>query len=418
MSAYDKVLIIGKVWPEPNSSAAGTRMMQLIQFLKEKNASITFACTANPSQFQVNLEELEINVERIKLNCESFDVFVKELNPTTVIFDRFMTEEQFGWRVMEHCPDAFRVLNTEDMHFLRDARHEALKKGKSVDLTKQSDFETNRAFREISSIYRSDISLLVSETEIEMLKNTFQVPEHLLHYLPVFAQNSPNDIPTFEDRQDFLFIGNFLHEPNWDAIRYLSEKIWPLIRAKMPKAQIQIYGAYPSQKVMQLHKPEDGFNVLGRAENAMEVNLKARVSLAPIRFGAGIKGKLIEAMACGTPSVTTSVGAESMQFNDLWNGEIVDSPEMFADTAIELYNNINKWKEAQSIGFDIIQKRFKAENHFPSFGSMLENIYNNLKEHRSKDFTSKLMQHETMMGMRYFSLWISEKDKNSTNKNQ
>lgn len=411
MSAFDNILIIGKVWPEPNSSAAGSRMMQLIQFFKEKKTILTFACTANPSQFQVDLEEYGIPMVQITLNSETFDDFIKDLNPTLVVFDRFMTEEQYGWRVMEHCPDAFRILNTEDMHFLRDARGDALRKNKTIDLNKQSDLESSKCFREIASIYRSDLSLLVSEIEIEMLKNTFQIPEHLLYYMPLFASEETNTLPEFEERSDFMFIGNFLHEPNWDALRHLSEDIWPLIRKAKPKAILNVYGAYPTQKVMQLHQPKKGFLVHGRVDDATEVTLKTRVSLAPIRFGAGIKGKLIEAMVCGTPNITTPMGAEGMNYSQPWNGSIESTDEAFAEQAVELYSNKEKWNQAQINGFKIVKDRFLAKNHLPQFNKKLENVGSNLSAHRSKDFTSKLLQQEFVMGMKYFSMWISEKDK-------
>ena len=183
MKVFDNILVIGKVWPEPSSSAAGTRMMQLLNLFKSKNTKLTFACTANTSQHQVDLKALDIIAATIELNSDSFNDFILDLKPTLVIFDRFMTEEQFGWRVMEHCPNALRVLNTEDMHFLRDARHKALKNGKSIDLNNQSEMHSSNTSREISAIYRSDLSLIISSVEKELLTNTFQVPDHLLYYL-------------------------------------------------------------------------------------------------------------------------------------------------------------------------------------------------------------------------------------------
>ena len=118
--------------------------------------------------------------------------------------------------------------------------------------------------------------------------------------------------PTFYERKNFAFIGNFLHEPNWNVVLYLKETVWPLLKKRFPEAVLEIYGAYPSQKVLQLHQPKEGFLIMGRAENAQEVVEKARVVLVPLRFGAGLKGKLAEAMYCGTASVTTTNGAEAM----------------------------------------------------------------------------------------------------------
>jgi len=172
-----------------------------------------------------------------------------------------------------------------------------------------------------------------------LLQTHFKVPSFLLFYLPIWVENEKLSLPSFEERSDFMFIGNFLHAPNHDAVVYLKEVIWPLIFEKFPEAKMSIYGAYPTQKINSLHQPKMNFFVHGRAESSFEVILKARVLLAPIRFGAGIKGKLLEAMQFGTPSVTTEIGAEAMNGDFLWNGFVADSPEDFANKAIELYQN-------------------------------------------------------------------------------
>ena len=118
MNANQHVLIIGFVWPEPNSSAAGGRMVQLISIFKKQGFEVTCASPAMDSDFMVDLDSLGVTKRFIALNCSSFDVFIKELNPSIVLFDRFMIEEQFGWRVAENCPDALRLLDTEDLHCL------------------------------------------------------------------------------------------------------------------------------------------------------------------------------------------------------------------------------------------------------------------------------------------------------------
>ena len=128
MIGNQHVLIIGFVFPEPNSSAAGGRMVQLISIFKQHSFDVTFASPAMDSDFMVDLESLCVAKKTIALNCSSFDVFVKELNPSIVLFDRFMMEEQFGWRVAENCPDALRLLDTEDLHCLRLARQKHSRK--------------------------------------------------------------------------------------------------------------------------------------------------------------------------------------------------------------------------------------------------------------------------------------------------
>ncbi len=100
------LLIIGYVWPEPNSSAAGSRMLQLIAFFQQQSYQVTFASPAQRTEHMVDLAELNVNSVDISLNCSSFDEFISELKPDVVMFDRFMMEEQFGWRVSEQCPEA------------------------------------------------------------------------------------------------------------------------------------------------------------------------------------------------------------------------------------------------------------------------------------------------------------------------
>lgn len=102
----NQMLIIGYVWPEPKSSAAGTRMMELIELFISHDWQVTFASPAQLSDHMADLNSLNINAVNIELNNASFDDFVTELNPSLVMYDRFMMEEQFGWRVQQHCPDA------------------------------------------------------------------------------------------------------------------------------------------------------------------------------------------------------------------------------------------------------------------------------------------------------------------------
>ncbi|HET8866250.1 MAG TPA: glycosyltransferase family 4 protein, partial [Gracilimonas sp.] len=283
-----RALIIGKVWPEPNSSAAGSRMMQLIEVLRSEGCNITFASAASESPYSANLEELEIGHASIKLNDSSFDTLVADLSPDLVLFDRFMTEEQFGWRVAENCPEALRILDTEDLHCLREARQQAWKEERDIQ---ESDLFNDLAKREIASILRCDLSLIISNFEMKLLKKGFRIDENLLLYVPFLLNGiSEEEVTNWESygkRKHFISIGNFLHEPNWNAVLYLKQDIWPIIRKQLPQAELHIYGAYPSQKVEQLHNPKEGFLVKGRAENAKEVVGNSRVLLAPIRFGAG-----------------------------------------------------------------------------------------------------------------------------------
>jgi glycosyltransferase involved in cell wall biosynthesis len=406
-----KLLIIGFVWPEPKSSAAGGRMMQLIAFFQSQNHIITFASPCAKSDNAFNLESIGVSQNSIELNHSSFDVFVKNLNPNIVLFDRFMMEEQFGWRVAEQCPNALRILDTEDLHCLRKGRHQAFKDEKPFD---DSYLFNETAKREIASIYRSDLSLIISEAEIDILKNKFKVDEELLVCLPFMLNNILEDsiqkLPKFEERQHFISIGNFLHEPNYNAVLYLKETIWPLIRKQLPQADLFIYGAYASQKVNQLHNEKEGFLIKGFAEDVNEVMQQSKVCLAPIRFGAGLKGKLVDAMQNGTPCVTTTIGAEGIFGNFDVNGFIEDIPELVASKAVQLYQDESLWQKKQLNGFKIINSRFDKTEWHQKFTSLIDETTKELHNKRKNNFTGQMLMHHTLQSTKFLSKWIEEKN--------
>ena len=407
----EHILIIGKVWPEPSSSAAGSRTLQLINLFLEQNWQVSFACAASESDYSFDLKSLGISTLHIVLNDSSFDDLVKNMQPHMVLFDRFTSEEQFGWRVAQNCPNALRILDTIDLHCLRLARQEAIKQNRDFSLL---DLNSDFAKREIASIYRCDVSLMISDYEMDLLINHFKIDNSLLHYVPflldpILIKN--NQWPSFSEREHFLSIGNFLHEPNWDAVLFLKQFIWPLIRKQLPKAEIHIYGAYPSKKVFDLNNIKEGFLIKGRADSVERVMKKTKVCLAPLRFGAGIKGKLIDAMQFGVPSVTTDIGAEAMHGEFPWNGIIANQPHKFAEAAVELYTNEIKWQQAVENGAQILNNFFLKSNHSDLLIDKLLILKNQLKSHRLSNFIGEMLMHHTVMGTKYMSLWIEAKNK-------
>ncbi len=408
-----KILIIGTVWPEPKSTAAGNRMLQIIEQFQIQNFEIVFACAASIGEFSFDLKSINVEMIAIELNNSSFDDFIIELKPEIVIFDRFMMEEQFGWRIAENLPNCMRILDTEDLHFVRNTRFENFKKNKST--INEDYLNSDLAKREIASIYRCDISLIISEVEMEILTSIFKIDERILHYLPFLLdeikENDFDDFPSFAERQHFVTIGNFRHEPNWNAVLYLKQTIWPLIKKQLPEAEMHVYGSYVTEKAMQLHNEKDSFLVKGRAENAHEVIKNARILLAPIRFGAGIKGKLTDAMQCGTPSVTTTIGAESMSGNLNWNGKISDNEIDFANAAVELYLNEELWKKAQKNGIEIINNRYNKSVFGKLFIDRILEVKNYLKTNRTNNFIGEMLQMQTLKSTKYMSKWIEEKNR-------
>lgn len=423
------LLIIGYVWPEPNSSAAGSRMMELIQLFQEQQWNIVFASAAALSEYRADLPTIGVQEKSIALNDSSFNEYLAELKPDAVLFDRFFTEEQFGWRVELVCPNALRLLDTEDLHSLRHARHHLLKKAQ-----KNTDNETARqsvdpvlatpaelyaqmadddmAQREIAAIFRCDLSVMISQFEVELLTQYFSVPKQLLHYSPFLKVQESSAPIGFNERQHFISIGNFRHEPNWDAVLYLKHAIWPLIRAQLPQVELHIYGAYPPPKATQLHNPKQGFFVKGWVDDALAVMQQARVSLAPLRFGAGIKGKLFDAMRSGTPSITTAIGAESMQGDLEWGGFIENNAQQIADAAVKLYSDQIAWEKAQTQSTKILKEYFGASSHSKLLVDRISELENNFNIERKNNFIGSMLRHHSLKSTQYMSQWIEAKNKN------
>jgi len=413
-----KLLVIGYVWPEPRSSAAGSRMMQLLEIFLKQDYQVIFSSPALQGEHMLNLQSCGIEQKGIELNNSSFDEFVKELNPDIVLFDRFMMEEQFSWRVEQQCPNAIRILETVDLHCLRIARQQVIKEKREFN---NDDYLSDVALREIASILRCDLSLMISDIEVEILKNIYHVNEELLLHLPFMFDSikkteTNKRWPDFKSRQHFVTIGNFRHEPNWDSVLQLKNKIWPAISTRLKNAELHIYGSYPPKKAQQLHNTKDRFLIKGWAEDALETLAQYRVCLAPIRFGAGIKGKLADAMLSGTPSVTTSIGAEAMYDKYEWPGFIKDDFDKFSNAAIDVYDNKLLWELSQENGISIVNNVYNKDKNEQVFLDKLNFVINNLISIRKNNFTGMMLNYHTMKSSKYMSQWIEEKNKSGVNK--
>lgn len=408
---HKTLLVIALVWPEPASTAAGVRMMQLLEVFKKQGYIITVATAASKSDYSADIEALGFRTANIKMNDSSFDVFVKDMNPDVVLFDRFLTEEQFGWRVAENCPSALRILDTEDLHSLRHVREQCFKK--DIPFTTDAWLADDKTKREIASIYRCDLSLIISSYELELLTDVLKIDKSLLLLLPFLV----NEITTetnwkiFKEREDFVFIGGGKHAPNIDAVKCLKTTIWPLIHKQLPTAKLHIYGAYLPQQILEMHNPPTGFLVHGRAEDVNEVMQSAKICLAPLRFGAGIKGKLLSAMQNGTPSVTTTIGAEGMHGILDWNGYVENDHTAFVEAAVRLYTTEITWQNAQDQGKTLVNTLYNKHSLEHIFIDKINQLQKGLMTHRIQNFTGALLQHQTMTATKFMSKWIEEKNR-------
>jgi len=265
--------------------------------------------------------------------------------------------------------------------------------------------------------------LVISSYEMQLLQQHYQVPESLLCYCPFLLEHTLTpSVVSFEQREHFIAIGNFRHAPNWHAVLWLKQQIWPLIRARLPKAELHIYGAYPPPKATALHNVREGFLVKGWAEDACAVMQQARVCLAPLAFGAGLKGKLLDAMRCGTPSVTTDIGTEGMlpdsaseQATSLnngdWAGAVANDAQGIANAAVTLYQQPELWAQCQQQGYAIVTEKFMLAAHQSRLWQQLEQVRQQLEQHRQRNFTGLMLRHHAYRSTKFMGQWIEAKNR-------
>ncbi|MGB8704220.1 MAG: glycosyltransferase family 4 protein, partial [Gillisia sp.] len=208
---------------------------------------------------------------------------------------------------------------------------------------------------------------------------------------------------------DFICLGNFRHAPNQDAVKFLKEKIWPEIHQAVPEAKMLVFGAYSNSGDQRFHDPAVNFYIKGYSPEVHQEMANARVQLAPLRFGAGLKGKFITGLLAGTPAVTTGIGAEGINGELSWNGFIKNEASEFAKAAIQLYIDKDKWGRAQEKGFSIL-KRFQKEVFYPLLRDKIDNSLVNLSEIRSRNFVGAMLLHHRNKSTYYLSKYIETKN--------
>lgn len=401
------LLVIGYVWPEPNSSAAGENMLNLLRAFEQANWQVTFMTAAAESSHKADLTSLGIKVVTTLINDALFDRQICALQPDVVVFDRFMIEEQFSWRVQQHCPHAVRMLNTEDLHSVRHQRQQAVKHEQPFKI----DVSDPMLQREVASILRCDISLIISAVELQLLTQQLKVDPAQLLQLPLLLSPASLIPPPFDQRQGFAFIGNFRHAPNWDAVLQLKTRLWPQIRKVVPGATLSVYGAYPGKKVTDLHNPKQGFEVRGWVDDARAALSQHRLLLAPLRFGAGIKGKLLTAMQCHTPSITTPCGAEGINDNGQWPGAVAEEEQDFVRACQQLYHNETAWQQANAQGQAILASEYDTGYHQHRLVSHIERLTGDIISHRQPLFYQHLLWHHSLRATQYMGQWIEAKNR-------
>jgi glycosyltransferase involved in cell wall biosynthesis len=403
-----RILWITTVWPEFRSSAAGVRIWNLAKVLREMGHELVFGSPSRDGEWRKELESHGYQTLSCVPNDSEWDVELSRLSPQCVIFDRFVMEEMFGWRVSEVLPQAYQILDTQDLHSLRRIRERALGLGASaweIETPSSSLWKLGEEdlLRELASIYRVDWTWVVSDFECDLLKRRFQVSAERVSVvrIPIQMQDFPH-----RERSDFVWIGNFRHAPNWDAVLWLKREVWPAIRANAPEARLELFGAYPPKEAMKLHSEAEGFLMRGPAEDQYRELSRFRASLAPLRFGAGIKGKILDSWAVGTPVIATPIAAEGMTEGAAFGGWISRTPQEIARSCAKALRDPKDWEHRVKLA----SERMKELYSFSAVRTQLESQWERVSGVRTENWIGRILRREEFQSKKYFSKWIEAKE--------
>jgi len=411
------ILFIGHQWPESKLTAAGWRTLDLIQGFINQGSQVDFACTLAPVLEVEDAVMSGVTCHKISLNDDGFDLLLQKIQPEMVVFDRFMTEEQYGWRVRLQCPDAVTVLDTQDLHFLRKARAAYIDEFSSAfdaSLCPPESLFGSLAMRELASIWRCDQTLVISKFEYALLTAHFSVPETLLTYLPLNSSVSSKAHQIWENRRHFLWVGNRKQPPNHDSLMYLGQKLWPSILRELPEAQLHVVGANKDSRQSQMIVQNKGMVEMDWVDDLQSLMTQYRVNLAPLRFGAGLKGKIISAMSCGLVALTSAIGAEGLDFEKHNGLKVATDPQSFIEAATGLYQKKKDWTQAHESGLSFIQEHFSINRYMDHLMEDLSRIKEALRAHRQQHFIGQILQHQAHYASKYLGKYLTLKNKKGT----
>jgi GT2 family glycosyltransferase len=362
-----RVLYLDATTPTADQDAGSLTAFNLMILLKNLGGQVTFIPEnlAYIEGYSASLQENGIEIF-YRPYLQSLDDHLKKEGSRydLVISARPMHSHVIFNNIKKYCKKAKIIYNSVDIHFLRLLRQ--LEFDKTV---RKKDIAIIKSI-ELSLLRRSDKSLILSKYEFEILSKT--ISKDKLYLLPLML--SPLEkISSFFKRKDILFIGGFRHPPNADAVNYFVKEVMPILRKSLPGVNFLIIGSNPTEKVLRL--ADSDIKVLGYVPDISEIFNKVRLSVAPIRYGAGIKGKIGTSLAYGVPVVATSVAAEGMGLENKKNILIADNPLDFANAIVNLYKSNYLWKKLSNESLFFVRKNWSEE----VIKKMLKLILNSLK---------------------------------------
>ncbi|MBF0099464.1 MAG: glycosyltransferase [Desulfobacterales bacterium] len=284
-----------------------------------------------------------------------------------VVLSRVSVAEKVMNLVKRYSPRAKLVFNTVDIHFLREQREAEIKK--NSDIMKQA---MKTRLTELRMIRSSDMTITISKTEEELIRS--MVTDAKLTTIPMIREFSEPKLIPYENRKDICFIGGFGHPPNVDAIQFFLSTIWPLVVKKIPQCHFIIAGSNIPKSILDLA----GGSVIikGFIPDLEELFNTVRLSVAPLRYGAGTKGKIVSSLSYGVPVVATNIAAEGMGLVEGKEILVADNPSDFVRQMVYLYTSESIWTQMSSFGRLYVHSTYSFSAIAPKILKMLSDLVN------------------------------------------
>ncbi len=370
------MLIVADFLPLFDQASGGLRLKTLIDMIGEAGWTMVFGSFAGldaqpgvlaASQGRARYEEplRRAGVTRILYGADEIDAYLAASGPRLAC--AFLSFPKIAARflpvVRSRCPNARVIYDMVDFHSVRLAREAAL----SADPTIREQAEEYRDI-ETACAAAADITLAVTEDEKSALLEL--VPDAAVAVLPNVFEVPTAEPPGPSDRAGLFFVGGFWHKPNSDAVRWFVLNIFPRLRLEMPDLTFSIAGSNAGNEVLALAQ-EPGVEVLGFVEDLTPLYQKHRVFVAPLRYGAGMKGKVGQSLAYGLPVVATPIGAEGMGLKDGVHLLVADDESAFAAQVLRLLRNDELWVRLSTAGREHILDRYSIEAVRSQLGAIL-----------------------------------------------
>ena len=349
-----RLLVIDHRMVTPDRDAGSLRMWRLLEIMRSLGWEVTYSTVdldaAEP--WTARLLEMGVRVLRPPFNSS----LKRHLRRQGRIYDavwlcRVSVAQRLLTRVRKHCPGAKVIFDTVDLHFLREQREAELA---DDAIARRRAAETRRA--ELAVIRQVDSTVLVSADEARLVEA--ECPDSHLSIVSMIHEPLAA-VADFDARRGFLFVGGFEHRPNRDGAEWFVSEILPEVRDSLPEEPFWIVGSGASRYMPGLSAP--GVTVVGWVSELDSLYSRSRISVAPLRYGAGVKGKITQSLARGLPCVATSVACEGMPLTHRESVLIADDASSFAAEVGRLYEDRDLWRTLSTNGLRVVAEHYSRD---------------------------------------------------------